>query len=247
MIDLHCHILPFIDDGPATWDESMAVARLLAEEGISLVAATPHSYGKATPGKVRELVSECQNRIDAEGLTLELLPGTEILYGENVVQRIEAGELQFYGDTKALLLETSAFAHPLEIEDSILKLIESGYRVVFAHPEKLKSVAEDPDVLLPLVQHGALMQITASNFVGFHGEQKQRLCRLLIDKGLGHFIASDAHGASGNRVPAMRQAYEEATKIFGSSANDLFNTVPMTIVNASPSAGLFSIPESPLT
>ena len=92
MIDLHCHILPFIDDGPATWEESIALARVLEAEGVTQAAATPHSYGGSTPSEIRKLTLECQARVEANGLALKVIPGTEILYGDNIIQRIEAGD-----------------------------------------------------------------------------------------------------------------------------------------------------------
>ena len=202
------------------------------------VAATPHSYGGSTPKEIRKLAAECQGRVEADGLALKVIPGTEILYGENIFQRIRAGELQCYGETKSVLIETSAFAHPLEFEGSLLKLIRAGYRVVLAHPEKLNAVNEDPDVLLPMIRQGVLMQITASNLVGIHGELKQSLTKTLIMRGMAHLIASDAHGATGTRIPAMRQAFEVAGEILGQKARDLFHTAPAAIVKDLPISGL---------
>jgi protein-tyrosine phosphatase len=234
MIDLHCHVLPRVDDGPTNWEEAIALAHLLEAEGVTMVAATPHSYGNATPQGIAVLVRELQAHLQAEESAVTLILGTEILYGENVLQRLSKKELLCYGETKALLIETSAFIEPTALNEALTKLIHAGYRVVFAHPEKLNAVAEDPNVLIPLIRKGVLMQITASNLVGLHGQLKQRVCRTLLKHEMGHVIASDAHSANGTRIPAMSRAFDEATKILGPSASHLFHTVPEMIIKDQP-------------
>lgn len=234
MIDLHCHILPYIDDGPRNWEDTISLARLLQAEGVTTVAATPHSYTMATPHEIRILARECQDRLVDEGLSIRVLPGTEILYGPNILHRLGEGSLQCYGKTNALLVETSAFIHPQKLDTCMRGLLDDGYRVILAHPEKLIAVNEDPNVLIPLVRQGILMQITASNLVGIHGEEKRRLCSKLLEHGLAQIIASDAHGTDGIRIPAMKQAFFEATKILGPAAKHMFQTIPAEIIEDQP-------------
>jgi protein-tyrosine phosphatase len=235
MYDLHCHLLPAVDDGPATWADTFALARRLVEEGVTTVAATPHSYSHRADrayyaARVKHLVEETQLKFIEQDIPLTVVGGAEILWAENTLARLMSGQLTGYNESRTLLLETSAFIQPEMLIRAVDGLIEAGYRVVLAHPEKLETVHTDPNVLIPLVERSVAMQITAANLAGLHGDRKQQLCEVLLRHGLAHLIASDAHAATGPRAPAMQAGYRAAKRLVGSRAYHLFVTIPKLIL-----------------
>ncbi len=239
MYDLHCHLLPDVDDGPATWEQTFALARCLLDEGVTTVAATPHSYGirpnrTYDPAYIKQVVEQARIKFKAQGLPLTLVSGTEILLGDNLMARLNRGQVLCYGQSRTLLLETSAYIEPDELINAVDKLHNRGYRVVFAHPEKLEAVHDDPNVLIPLVERGLAMQVTAANLAGLNGPRQQHLCEDLLRHGLAHLIASDAHAAAGPRAPAMRAGYQAALKLVGPQAYHLVVTIPQLILNEEP-------------
>jgi len=236
MYDLHCHLLPDVDDGPATWEQTFALARCLINEGVITVAATPHSYSLQSNQKynlthIKRLVGEIHAALQEQALSLTVVAGMEILLGDNLVHRLNNGQLHCYEGTRTLLLETSAYISPDELINAIDELSNNDYRVVLAHPEKIEAVHDDPNILFPLVESGVVMQITAANLVGLNGPRRQHLCEDLIFHGMGHLIASDAHAATGPRSPAMRAGYKAAVTLLGaSSARHLVVTIPQLLL-----------------
>lgn len=239
MYDLHCHLLPGVDDGPATWEETFALARCLVEEGVTTVAATPHSYGTRRnrpydPAYVKQIVEQARTSFREQGIPLAVIAGTEILLGENTLDRLERSQVLGYGESRTILLETSAYIEPTALEQVVDSLHNSGYCVVLAHPENLEAVHSDPNVLIPLVERGVAMQITAADLAGLNGTRKQYLCQDLILHGMGHLIASDAHAAIGPRAPAMQAGCKAAVRLVGPRAYHLFVTIPQLILGEKP-------------
>jgi len=236
MYDLHCHLLPDVDDGPATWEQTFDLVRCLINEGVTTVAATPHSYSlqshrKYNPTHITRLVGDIRAALQEQALSLTVVAGMEILLGDNLIHRLNHGQLLCYEGTRTLLLETSAYISPDELVNAIDELSNNDYRVVLAHPEKIEAVYDDPNVLFPLVERGVVMQIIAANLVGLNGPRRQQLCEDLIFHGMGHLIASDAHAATGPRSPAMRAGYKAAVTLLGaSSARHLVVTVPQLLL-----------------
>lgn len=235
MIDLHCHILPFIDDGPSDWDGSLALANKLVEEGVTTVAATPHSYSFSRefpykPSIVKDLVYEAQIRVHDSGINLRIVSGTEIRLNEYTLQMLGAKRLLPFGDTRTLLIESSSYGKTDTLASLITPLINSDYQLILAHPEKMIEVQDDPNVLIPIVEAGVAMQLTAANVAGINGLRLEELCKKLIFTGMGHIVASDAHSNDGSRAPYMRSAYERMSGILGRKARIIFETFPNQIL-----------------
>jgi protein-tyrosine phosphatase len=123
---------------------------------------------------------------------------------------------------------------PTALEQVVDSLHNNDYCVVLAHPENLEAVHSDPNVLIPLVERGVAMQITAADLAGFNGIRKQYLCQDLILHGMGHLIASDAHAAIGPRAPAMQAGYKAAVRLVGPHAYHLFVTIPQLVLDEKP-------------
>jgi protein-tyrosine phosphatase len=203
VIDLHSHVLPGVDDGAATLDESVAIARAAAADGVRVLAATPHVREDypTDAGTMERLVGELRGALARDGVELQVVTGGELAL--DFLARVPGDELARFGlgGSKTLLLETPYYGWPLDLGETTLRLRARGFRCVLAHPERNGDVQEDPERRLrPLVDSGVLMQVTAASLDGRLGRRTQACVRGLIEAGLAHLLASDAH------TPAIRAA-----------------------------------------
>jgi protein-tyrosine phosphatase len=211
MIDLHCHVLPGIDDGPETIDGSLALAAVAAQAGIRKLVATPHVSGHYpnTPDAIEGLVDELNARLTAEGITLEVVPGAEIAmaYVDNIdpagLSRLRLGAGPW------LLLEPP-FTSVASGLDSILQNVErQGHRIILAHPERCPAFHRNPSTLESLVRGGVLTSITAGSLTGQFGTTVRRFTLDLLREGMVHNVASDAHDDL-NRPPSVVAELDQA-------------------------------------
>jgi protein-tyrosine phosphatase len=236
VIDLHCHILPGLDDGPPSWERSYALAEVLAGEGITTAAATPHSYSQrvSVGADIPALVEEANTKYKEKGIPLTVIPGMEILLNERTMSGLKNGWLLTYPNTRTVLVETPAYGNWNEFTGHVEELIDDGYQVLLAHPEKILALQQDPNRLLPLVNKGMLTQITAAVLIGDSGPYLENLCRTLLLHGLSQVVASDAHGAARPRASSMRKAYQVAQSLAGNDAELYFTTIPRLILEEKP-------------
>ena len=210
MIDIHTHILPGIDDGVQTEEESIAFARMALEDGITRMVATPHckdgSYENDLP-LVLERVSALQVILEANRIPLELIPGAEVHICPDLVERIRDGRAPTLGNNrKTLLLELSLTQPPpVELENVVFQLKLAGILPIFAHPERIRYFREDVSRYAEVIRLGAWGQITSGSVLGTFGSSARRFSEELIRKGLIHVLASDAHNVRG-RPPRLREA-----------------------------------------
>jgi protein-tyrosine phosphatase len=211
MIDLHSHILRGIDDGARTLDDSLDIARAAVSAGIVTIAGTPHvrddwpTDADLMEGRVVELRSE----LELAGVRLDVRTGGEIALPW--LTRLSTEDLRRFtlGGSRFLLVETPYYGWPLELPDRLLALQEQGFTPVLAHPERNAEVAANPRVLVPLVDSGVLIQVTAASLDGRIGRRAEECARLLVREGLAQLLASDAHNASVREVGMA----EAATKV----------------------------------
>lgn len=214
MIDLHSHLLPGIDDGPATVSESLAMARRAVEGGTATVVCTPHMLPRTPvePARVHEGVRLLRDELRKAEIPLEVLPGAEISL--DVVRRMGDGDLaasSLGGNGRWVLLEMPFTGWPLDLGRILDDLDMRGFSAVLAHPERADSLQRQPDRLRDAIGRGALTQITASSLTGEHGLAASRTARTLLRNGWVHFIASDSHSADW-RNPDMRDGVAAAAE-----------------------------------
>jgi protein-tyrosine phosphatase len=234
MIDLHSHILPGVDDGPATLEESLEIARSAAAEGIRVIAATPHVRDDypTQPGTMERLLAELRAAIQAEGIPIDVRPGGEIAI--DWLDRLSEGDLVRFGlggSPHYLLLEFPYAGWPLSLHEWVFRLVTRQITPVIAHPERNADVQANPDELRPLVDAGALVQITAASLDGRIGRSSRAAAIALIERGLAHLLASDAH------TPDVREAgLRAAAEAVGDPALARWLTLemPMAIVTDAP-------------
>ena len=237
MIDLHSHILHGLDDGARTLEESIEMARLAAADGIRVLAATPHSPAStASVHYSAHLVQEGAARLRAAlsqaAIALEIITGTEITYVADIPGKLERGALLTYSGSRALLLEPPFSGLPSGLELLLFNLQIAGYRVILAHPERLPDVQSDPNRLIPLIEHGMLIQVTGQALSGGQGAHLRSVAETLLLHGMVHILASDAHGISPRRQPLLSPARDHAAALIGAEAAlTLVDTTPRAVLD----------------
>lgn len=219
-VDLHCHLLPGIDDGPESWEVSLDMARAAVAEGIGTVVCTPHQLGKHsdnTGERIRPLVSELQDRLRAEEIPLRVLPGGDVRIEAELVSKVLQGEVVSLADRRRHVLLELPHDLYLPLDRLLEDLSAAGLVGVLSHPERNRGLLRDPSVLRPLVEAGCLMQVTAGSVMGDFGGPAQQLAQSMIEQGLVHFLATDAHNTR-SRPPSMRPAYERVCQWVGEEA-----------------------------
>jgi protein-tyrosine phosphatase len=202
-VDLHCHLLPGIDDGAATIDDALGHARRLHAEGVRDVACTPHVKSVIFPevrlGELAERVAALQSAIDAEGLRVRLRTGGEVAHEDAL--RLGRDELELVAQGSAgarwILLECPFAGIDDEFVAAAHRLQRLGYGLVLAHPERARGVLDDGrDQLETLRADGALLQVNVCSLLGNHGLEVQEIAAAIVRSGTAFCLASDGHPGS---------------------------------------------------
>jgi protein-tyrosine phosphatase len=212
MIDLHSHVLPGIDDGPPTIEESVALARAAADQGTTVLAATPHitwDLPGNTAERIAGLVDEVNAAIRAAGVELEVVRGGEIAMSR--AADLPADELTGLrlGGGPWVLVECPFTPSAAGFGEILHSVSLRGHRILLAHPERSPAFQRDPELLTRFVHMGMLAQVTAGSFTGEFGRTVQATARDMLARGLVHVVASDAHDAL-RRPPAMAAPLADA-------------------------------------
>ncbi|MDZ5711306.1 tyrosine-protein phosphatase [Jeotgalibacillus haloalkalitolerans] len=220
MIDIHCHILPGLDDGAQTIEDALTMADQAIENGITDIIATPHHQTRRFHNEshiVKRAVHELNRKLAETGRSLKIHPGQEIrMYGE-LIEDLRSGTSIALGKNQNpyVLVEFPSSQIPVFAQRVLYDLQVEGYRPIIAHPERNSMIVEKPERLLELVQQGVLTQLTATSVAGEFNKKVQKFSLQLIESNQAHFIASDAHN-TGARGFSMQKAYQVITDRFGS-------------------------------
>ena len=201
MIDLHSHILHGIDDGARTLEDSLEIARAAVSDGITVIAGTPHVRDDwpTDPAMMEDRLAELRAELQPAGIPLDVRGGGEIAIEWLTLPLEELRRFGLGGNPRYLLVETPYYGWPLDVEHRLFNLRALGITPVLAHPERNPEVQQDPERVVSLVRAGTLVQITAASLDGRAGRRAQAMGLQLIEQGLAHVVASDAH------APAIRQ------------------------------------------
>lgn len=211
MIDMHCHILPGVDDGPRTLEEAVAMCRMAADDGCEAMIATPHQrrgeWWNADREGLAALAGELQGAV---GPGFRVLLGGEVHIDSGLLAEVEklpeGGGILPLAGSRYLLIEFGAFGTAGEASHLIHELVVAGWRPIVAHPEFIPWLAEAPELVARLVSLGAFTQVTAMSLTGDFGRRPQADSFALLNAGLVHFVASDSHGTR-RRPPGLKRAY----------------------------------------
>lgn len=207
MVDIHAHILPLVDDGPSSIEEALDLARQAVEEGITDLIATPHHRHPRfdTSGlDVKQSVCQLNAFLQQQGIPLQVHPGQEVRISGELHENLRAGSTHTLAGSRYVLVEFPSSAVPSYASQSFGHLLSAGYVPVIAHPERNRAILENPDILFEFVSNGAISQLTCASVAGKYGKDVQRFSIALLEKGLAHLVASDAHDAQ-RRPPCFRE------------------------------------------
>ncbi len=235
MIDLHSHLLPAIDDGARTIQDSVDLAYQAMEQGVTHMVCTPHIHPRVFNNDIQNIRESFEQTLVAfreKGIELKLSFACEVRLSIEVSQWIAQNKLPFLGDwndKSALLLELPHSHVPVGADTLIKWLLKKGIQPIIPHPERNREVMADYSKASWLKGQGALFQATAGAFLGSFGEQAEQIAWRLLDDDLITYVASDMHNLS-KRPNQMMAAYEKIQQLKGDDiADELFFTVPQKI------------------
>lgn len=233
MIDLHCHLLPGIDDGARDLEMSLAMARAAAADGISVVACTPHIMPGMYPNRgpdIRQRVAALDAEVRKARINVSIVEGADVHVAPDLPEKLRNGEVLALGGTRYFLFEPPHHVVPPRIEQLVKRSVEAGYVPILTHPERLTWIAQSYDVVETLNQAGCLIQVTAGAVTGAFGQTAQKYARMLAEDGRIDIIASDAHNLT-SRPPMLSKAVEAMANWVGeSSARAMVLDTPAAIL-----------------
>lgn len=214
MIDIHCHILPEVDDGPKSWEMAEAMCRMAAEDGIEHLVATPHSNDRYFYDRqyLSTLLQSLRQRIGPRP-ALSLGCDFHLSY-DNMQAALRTPEKFCIGESRYLLVEFSNFSIPQQVDDWFTQVQQRGITPIITHPERNPILQQDPQRILKWVELGCAVQVTASVFTGFWGPRPREIADWLLKKEALHFLSTDAHDTK-RRVPILSEARKVIAKDFG--------------------------------
>ncbi len=211
-IDIHCHLLPNLDEGPSTPEESVKMLQLARADGIAGVVATPHIIA-GLYNNTKEIIDSAITELKTVTNHVPLYSGAEIRIGRDLVARVAAGDLPLINNKKFLLLELPAYVIPpvVQLENIVKGLVKNRIFPILAHPERNVPILKDFSIMERLIKCGALFQVTAMSITD---RNMQRVALKMIEKGYVHAVASDAHDSQ-LRPPLLSSAFSRISREFG--------------------------------
>jgi protein-tyrosine phosphatase len=234
VIDIHCHILPEVDDGPKSWEMAEAMCRMASQDGIEHIVATPHSNDRYFYDReyLSTLLETLQQRVGPQpGLSL----GCDFhLSYDNMQSAIRAPEQFCIGSGHYLLVEFSNFSISPQVDDWFTQIHQRGITPIITHPERNPILQENPQRVLKWIELGCAVQVTASVFTGFWGPRPRQIADWLLKQKAVHFLSTDAHDTK-RRVPILSEAKKVIAKEFGEElAQSLVEDNPGAVVKNQP-------------
>jgi protein-tyrosine phosphatase len=234
MVDIHCHILAEVDDGPKSWAVSEQMCQMAKADGIEHVVATPHA-NHAYPYDRNHLAQQLDYLRERTNNGLQLSLGCDFhLSYENIQDALLHPERYVIGNSKYLLVELSNYSVPVQIGETYTKLIGMGITPIITHPERNPILQREPQKILQWIDLGCAVQVTASALTGAWGEVVWRAAEWLLKRDAVHFLASDGHDTK-RRPPVMSEGRNAVAELRGKDVADaLVNKNPQAVVNGQP-------------
>ena len=236
--DIHCHVLPGLDDGPKDMEASLALVRAACRFGAKRIVATPHflpGVFEPSTGEIRLQLGLLRERVQEEAIDVEILEGCEAYLSERLCSDVRDGRVLTIGGGSYVLVELPAMMLPRGSIEELFALQTMGAGVVLAHPERSMELRKSPETVRQIVDAGVLLQVNAGSIVGAHGREAALFAASLVAEGFAHFIGSDAHSGLEEDLmkggpdirPALRRAFrrDALAKRFQRHAEERFDQI----------------------
>lgn len=233
LIDIHCHLIPGIDDGAETWDDTLAMARMAVTDGLRDVIVTPHQLGMFFQNdavRIRRETRRLAEFLRSHQIPLRVLPGADVRVEAELVAKIRSDEVLTLADRrKHVLLE---LPHELyfPLQPVLRQLRGAGIVGILSHPERNRGLLANRELLIELVREGCLTQVTAGSLVGTFGAAPREMAEWMLSRRLVHFVATDAHGPTQRRPLLSRAFLRVVEQTDYPTALALFSTNPAAVV-----------------
>lgn len=234
MFDIHCHMLPSVDDGAPDWETAEAMARIAADDGITHVVCTPHAndryaYDRAAhQARLDELNGRANGRISFS-------LGCDFHFSfENITDALADPDKYLISGSDYLLVEFSDYSLAPGTLDTLRRFLAMGITPIVTHPERNLLMQQKPELVLQMVEIGCAVQITANSLTGHWGESSRRICHWLLERDAVHIVATDAHDTR-HRPPVLSAAAKQVAATYGEArARALTTENPGAVVHGSP-------------
>ena len=238
MIDIHCHLLPGIDDGAGDMDEALAMARAAYDNGIRFSIVTPHIHPGRYENSAQTISSSLARfklALSKAGIQLKLGMAAEVRLSPEILPMLERDEIPFLGQLDGYRIMLLEFPHshiPPGADRLVEKLLKMNVRPIIAHPERNKDVMRKYSKIEPFIEMGCFLQLTASAVAGRFGKMSHKRTLQLLGSDAFMMLATDAHNLKG-RYPELREGYEAAVELVGpEDARKLVLDNPMAVVRS---------------
>jgi len=232
LVDTHCHIIPNIDDGSSSLDESLQMARVAVASGVSTIVATPH-HGVRNIENRADLVDLKVQLLNAElmsrNIPLTILSGQEVRVRPWLIEELYEGTIRTLNSTRYILLELPSYGVPDYFQHVLHELSILQMTPVIAHPERNYEFLRNPSNLIPFIDQGALCQVTSQSIMGLFGYKVQKLAIELCKNNWVHLVASDAHNMS-SRPGMLKQGYQRLEKKVGKQRVQMYKANAVKLI-----------------
>jgi protein-tyrosine phosphatase len=243
MIDIHCHLLPGIDDGPRNWEQSIDLCRAMTDNGIRTAVATPHLIDgiyENTLSRVEPLTLELNERLADADIALKVLPGAEVDISSRYLTAPSVDLPRLGGGAGPVLLEMPMAVIPHAMAAIIFTARSQGMIPILAHPERNEPLQERSSIAASWIDAGAVLQLDGDSLLGIWGKATKYCAIELLERGQFHAMASDAHSCV-KRPPRLRQSLEKAIELVGQEATTLVTEGPrMLLAGRAPTTPLYT-------
>lgn len=237
MIDLHSHILPGIDDGAPDMATALAIARMAVDEGIQVMAATPHFMPGVYDNEARDVrrrVAELETALQTADIPLHIVTGSDAHIRPDFAACLRDGRILTLNDSRYVLFEPPHISVPQRMDELMFNVLASGFVPILTHPERLRWIEQNYDLVGKLAHQGVLMQITCGSLTGRFGQRPQYWAKRMLGEGLVNILATDVHDTK-KRPPSMKRAYDIAAAELGlDEAKNLVLIRPAMILDNQP-------------
>lgn len=234
MVDIHCHLLPGVDDGAKSWEVSEEMCRIAVEDGIQHIVCTPHANDDYAydRGQHEARLQELRERV---GGRIQLSLGCDFHFSfDNIQEALAAPEKFVISGTDYLLVEFSDFSISPALHDALLRFISLGITPVITHPERNMVIQRRPEFVLKLAEQGCVIQVTANALTGHWGGTVKKSALWLLERDAVHVVASDAHDTT-HRPPILSRARAAITELYDAQrATALVQDNPRAIISGRP-------------